>query len=202
MCNFSLFFYKSITKTERNDKLIEIIDYENILYPNKLREIYKPPKKLYCIGNTKLLTKTSISIVGTRHPSPYGIRNAKKFTKLISNLDVNIVSGMAIGIDKIAHKSCIENLGKTIAVLPSGFDYIYPKENISLFNEIIKSEGLVISEYSPKTQANKKSFINRNRIVAGISICTIVVEAAYRSGTTITAGLALSQGKKVFCIPR
>lgn len=171
------------------------------MYPLRLKEFYNPPQKLYAKGNLALLNQTNIAFVGARSCSDYGRRNAKKFAKQLSNFGVNIVSGMAIGIDAASHQSCIENGGKTIAVLPCGFNNIYPRENIHLFHEILDSGGLVISEYSPETQASSETFVERNRIVAGLSICTIVIEASHRSGSSITAHLSMEQGRKVFCAP-
>lgn len=109
---------------------------------------------------------------------------------------------MANGIDSIAHKTALKYGGKTIAVLPSGLRNIYPKSNEILYNEIIQNGGLVISEYAPNEKANSRYFIKRNRIVSGLSIGVLVIEAAFRSGTSITATIAKLQGKKVFCIPR
>lgn len=180
---------------------IEIINYDDDIYPLRLKEILNPPKKLYTKGNLDLLNETNIAIVGARYCSEYGIRNARKFAKQISDLGINIISGMAMGIDSIAHTSCIENLGNTIAVLPSGFNNIYPKSNLKLYNQILSSNGLVITEYPSKVTASSDKFIERNRIIAGLSLCVIVVEASHRSGTSITAHLAIEQGKKVFCIP-
>lgn len=166
-----------------------------------LKQIKKPPKKLYYKGNIDLLKQNNIAIIGTRHSTDYGDRNARKFSKQISNLGVNIVSGMAVGIDTAAHKACIEAGNKTIAVLPCGLSNIFPKENLNLFHQIIDSGGLVLSEYSAETAASSSKFIARNRIVAGLSMCTVVIEGAYRSGTSVTAKLAFDQGKSVFCVP-
>ena len=112
-----------------------------------------------------------------------------------------MVSGLALGIDTIAHKSSIEELGKTIAVIGSGFNNIYPKENENLFKEIIEKGGLIISEYPPNTKPNLKTFPFRNRIIAGLAMAVLVIEAKYRSGSSITARYALKQGKDVFCLP-
>jgi len=180
---------------------LKTININEKLYPESLKHINKPPKQLYAIGNINLLSKYNISIVGTRHPTGYGIRNCKKFTKLLSQLDISIVSGMAIGIDTIAHITCLENNCDTIAVLPCGFDNIYPKSNNKLYKKIINSGGLVISEYEPHVKFDNTHFISRNRIIAGLSLCTVVIEAAYRSGTSITARYTFEQNKKVFCIP-
>lgn len=126
---------------------------------------------------------------------------SKKFAREISRLGIITVSGMAVGVDTIVHEETLENHGKTIAVLPCGLNNIYPKENQELYNRIIKKGGLVISEYEPNEIADSKKFISRNRLVSALGECLIVTEAAYRSGTSITARYAREQGKKVFCIP-
>ena len=115
--------------------------------------------------------------------------------------DVNIISGLALGIDKIAHITALENSGKTIAVLPSGLNNIYPKQHKELVKKIIDHGGAVISEYEENVKATSKSFIERNRIVAGLAIGTLIIEAGYRSGTSVTARLTTEQGKTTFCIP-
>lgn len=108
---------------------------------------------------------------------------------------------MAIGIDSIAHETALQEKGKTIAVLPSGLEHIYPKENIKLYRKIIKNQGLVITEYLPNQEAESKKFLERNRIVSGLALGVIVIEATYRSGTSVTAKLAKKQGRKVFAVP-
>lgn len=180
---------------------MEIISIENSSYPVLLRKINNPPQKLYVLGNCELLNSNCISIVGSRKNTEYGEKWCTKFVKELVKCDLNIVSGMAVGIDSIAHKSAIKYGGKTIAVLPSGLDNVYPKQNKNLFNEIISKNGCIISEYSPKESAKYKYFLERNRIVSGLSIATLVVEAGYRSGTSVTARIANNQERDVFCIP-
>ena len=180
---------------------MEILNIENNLYPETLRKIKNPPKKLYVCGNKMVLNSNCISVVGSRTNTKYGEKWCKKFVKEFINYGVTIVSGMALGIDKIAHESAINNGGTTIAVMPSGFNNIYPKENLTLYEQIILSGGCVITEYNPNEKASSKKFLERNRIVSGISIATIVVEAAYRSGTSVTAKLANEQERDVYCIP-
>lgn len=182
------------------ESILEIHIHDNI-YPDILREINNPPKRLYAIGNISLLNRKSVAIVGSRNSSEYGEKMTKKITKELVENNIVIVSGMANGIDTIAHETCIENYGETIAVLGSGFGYIYPKGNEKLFYKIIDCGGLVLSEYPISTPVNMKNFPKRNRIISGISMGTLVIEAAYRSGTSITAKLAKLQNKKVFCIP-
>lgn len=126
---------------------------------------------------------------------------AKVFASQLCLNGLNIVSGLAKGIDSIAHKSTIEQKGKTIAVLGSGFHHIYPKENEKLFYEILEKDGLIISEYSPSVGVKSSNFPERNRIISGISMGVLVVEAAYRSGTSITANYAKNQGRKLYAIP-
>ena len=149
----------------------------------------------------ELLNKVAISIVGARRCTRYGEKMSRKFARELSKLGIVTVSGLALGVDTIVHEETIENGGKTIAVLPSGLKNIYPKNNIELYNKIIKSGGLVISEYAPDTIADSKKFTARNRLVSALGECIIITEAAYRSGTSITARYAREQGKKVFCVP-
>ena len=178
-----------------------VIELENKLYPKILKNIKKAPKKLYINGNLDILNSNCIAIIGSRKNTKYGEKWCKKFAQEFMKYNLTIVSGMALGIDKIAHKTAIRNGGKTIAVLPSGLENIYPEENLELYNEIILNGGCVISEYEPKINASSKNFLERNRIVSGLSLGTVVIEAAYRSGTSVTAKIAKEQGRDVFCIP-
>ncbi len=149
----------------------------------------------------QLLKETCIAIVGSRNSSEYGEKMTRIITKELVQNNIVIVSGMALGIDSVAHNTCIDCGGKTIAVLGCGFNNIYPKENEYLFKKILANDGLIISEYPINTPVEKKNFPKRNRIISGLSVAILVIEAAYRSGTSITARLAKNQGKKVFCIP-
>ncbi len=183
-------------------KKIELIKNSDKEFPQELLSIKDPPKELYIIGNKKLLNKKSIAIVGTRNCTKYGAECAKKIAKDISKKDICIISGMALGIDTLAHNEAIKQNGNTIAVLGCGFDYIYPEENIELFNKIIENNGLVISEYAPKTKAILSKFPYRNRIISGLSMGVLVVEATLgRSGSLVTARYAKEQNKKMFSIP-
>lgn len=179
-------------------KVIEIND-EN--YPEKLREISKPPKKLYILGNEKILNETGIAIVGSRCCTEYGEKAASFFARELTKQEINVISGLAKGIDSCAHRGCLSQNGKTIAVLGCGFNKLFPKENKKLFDKIIDTGGAIISEYAPTMEPSSDKFRNRNRIVSGLSIATLIIEAAYRSGTTITARYTEEQGKPVFCIP-
>ena len=178
------------------------INMNSKYYPERLRNIDSPPKELYCLGNLELLNyKTNIAIIGSRNCSLYGERAAKDFAFNLAKEDVCIISGLARGIDSFSHIGALNAKGKTIAVLGSGLDNIYPKENIKLVEDIIKNNGLVISEYPLGTLALKHHFPARNRIISGISDSVLVVEARKNSGTNITVDFALEQGKDVFVIP-
>lgn len=178
-----------------------IIEYSSELYPEKLRGIEKPPSRLYVLGNVKILNEVGIAVVGSRTNTEYGEKMCKKFVKGLLEYNINIISGLAFGIDSIAHKSCLKNGGKTIAVLPSGLKNICKATNKMLIEEIIKNDGAVISEYENTTKADSNKFLERNRIVAGLGVGTLVVEAGYRSGTSVTARFTQQNEKPVFCVP-
>ena len=180
---------------------MEYITIENKDFPDKLKNIRNSPKRIYAIGNTKLLYEDSFGIIGTRKISEYGKKVCKYFTKELALRNIPIVSGLATGTDSIAHIETIENRGKTIAVIGNGFGHYYPKENENLYNSIVENDGLIITEYEYNVGALKKNFPKRNRIIAALSEGILVIEAAYRSGTSITAHYAIEQGKKVFAIP-
>lgn len=177
------------------------IMYDNKKYPQILRNIKNPPKSLWIEGNVDLLNEICFTIVGSRNCSDYGEKWCKKFTKDLIEYNIVIVSGMARGIDSIAHNTALKYGGKTIAVLPSGINNIYPKENIMLYKNIIENDGAVISEYMPDEKCLKKNFLERNRIVSGLGIGTLVIEAGYRSGTSVTARYTHENNKNVFCVP-
>lgn len=189
---------------EKNRKVGDIIykiTKEDEAFPNSLRMIKNPPKQLFLEGNIDLLNKNVISIIGSRSCTERGEKIASKFAMELSKQGLVIASGMAIGIDSAAHRGTLEVEGKTIAVLGSGFKNIFPSENIDLFNEIINNKGLIITEYEPNVEPSSNRFLERNRIVSGLAIGILVVEAAHRSGTSVTAKLAKEQGKKIFVVP-
>ena len=177
------------------------IKIEDKKYPEQLRKIDNPPKQLYLEGNIKLLDTPGIAIIGSRECTKYGEKMARKFAKELSLYGLTIISGMAKGIDSFSHIGCIEGIGNTIAVLPSGLNNIYPKENKKLFDDILENNGLVITEYEENEAANTRTFLERNRIVSGLAIGTLVIEGGYRSGTSVTARLTNKQEKNIFCIP-
>lgn len=182
-------------------KEIRIITYEDGEYPNRLKGIYNPPAVLFCMGSLDFVDDdVAITVVGTRKPSDYSIKVAKKISSDLVKVGVTIVSGFALGIDSMAHRSALELDGRTIAVLGCGIDYDYPREN-SRVKEIIARRGAVISEFFPGTRPDGRNFPIRNRILSALSLGTLVIEADKKSGSLITAELALQQGRDVFCIP-
>ena len=191
--------YKSIIAHYRkmNINVVTIVDEE---YPVLLDNIYQPPFVLYCKGNLELLSATSVAVVGTRNPTNYGIQATTQIVKELVSRKYVIVSGLARGIDIVAHRQAIKNSGYTIAVLGSGFMYLYPKEHTQIADFIGKNH-LLISEYPPYTKPQKHQFPERNRIISGISQGTVVVEAKEKSGSLITADLALQEGREVFAVP-
>lgn len=169
--------------------------------PHLLTQIPNPPKKLYYRGDLEVFGKTCVSVVGTRQSSNYGMEMTDKIISELSLLDIAVVSGLAKGIDAVAHKSALENNLPTIAVLGSGLGNIYPQENKELADKIIASGGLLLSEYPDTAPPISYQFPQRNRIISGLSIATIVVEASGKSGALITAQFAVDQGREVFVIP-
>ena len=180
-------------------KYITILDEG---YPTDLKQTYHPPFCLFYYGDISLLTSPTerkLSVVGTRNPTEYGIKGTKSFVSELAK-DFIIVSGMAAGVDAIAHWTAIENKGKTIAVLGCGIDYCYPSDNILLYNRL-KKDYLIISEYPNNIPPSPDKFPARNRIVAFLSIGTLITEAYEKSGSSITATLAAAIGREVMCIP-
>lgn len=192
---------KEEVKKLENEKveLITILDEE---YPKKLKQIYDNPIVLYVKGDKDLLNKNSLAIIGCRENSIYGKEVATAVAKGLANQKIITISGLAKGIDSIAHRETLKVGGKTIAVIGSGLDIIYPYENTNLANDIVKTGGLIISEYPLGTKPKKLNFPARNRIISGLSNGIIVIEAKKKSGTMTTVDFALEQGKTVFSIPR
>lgn len=180
---------------------LEIITIEDEKYPEQLREIKDPPQRLYAEGNINLLKTSIISIIGSRACSENGKKLTRQFSEELVYQGLTIASGMAIGIDTVAHQTTLQENGKTIAVLANGLKHIFPPGNKELYHRIIKNDGLVITEYPPEERAKSKNFLERNRIVSGLALGILVIEAAYRSGTSVTAKLAKQQGKRVFALP-
>lgn len=181
-------------------KIYEITEKDEN-YPKALLTIKKHPKKIYAMGNIALLQNKAVAIVGTRENTPYGEMCSKTFSSYLAQNGITIVSGLAIGIDSIAHRSALNTKGNTISVIGSGFYHLYPPENKEFFHEILRGKGCIISEYPPETEVKMSNFPTRNRIIAGLSKAVLVIEAKHRSGSSITARYAKKQEKPVFCIP-
>jgi len=181
---------------------IKQMDIEDKNYPKVLREIANPPKILYYLGEIKD-KESCFAIVGTRRFSPYGKQVATEIAGDLAEAGLTIVSGFAPGIDTFAHTACIERKKRTIAVLGTGLDEksIFPRSNLKLVNKILETGGCLISEYPPGTHGTKLTFPQRNRIISGLSLGVLVVEAKEKSGALITANFAFSQKRKVFAVP-
>ena len=178
------------------------IKIEDEDYPKKFLQLKKPPKTIWVEGDISLLEKPALAIVGSRKNTPYGEKIAKLFATQIAKQGIVIVSGLALGIDTIAHTYSKSSVGKTVAVVGSGLNKIYPEENIELAKEIIDGGGCLISEYEPDEKVNMRNFPKRNRLICALSEGVFVVEADYRSGSKLTGNLGLKYDKKVFCVPR
>jgi DNA processing protein len=180
---------------------VTVVSLEDPCYPSRLKEIYDPPLVLYVRGNPEVLTQPGIAVVGTRHPTPYGSGMAERLACDLATQGLVIISGMARGVDTASHRGAISARGKTIAVFGTGVDVIYPKENSRLSEQILALGGALISEFRLGTFAAPQNFPIRNRILSGMSIGVLVVEAAEYSGTRITARCALEQNRDVFAVP-
>ena len=180
-----------------NTKVITILDND---CPSCLADIHMPPLVLFYQGEKNCLSKRGLAVIGSRHHTAYGERVTKELVQNLVKAGFSIISGLAYGIDGIAHRECIEQGGVTIAVLGSGFLHIYPREHESLA-KTIALKHLLISEYPPHAKPQKSHFPFRNRIVSGLSQGVVVVEAKKRSGTLITCDYALDQGKNIYAIP-
>ena len=191
--------YKILEEATKNK--VKIITCNNPIYPKRLKQIYDYPIVLCAKGNLKLLNEKSITIVGSRNCSEYGKYVSEKFSYLLSQKNICIVSGMAKGIDASAHKGALLAKGKTIVVLGSGVNNIYPLENKKLYEDILNNNGLILSEYGVNTKPTPEKFPERNRILSGLSEKILVVEASRKSGSIITANQAIEQGKNVYAIP-
>ncbi len=179
---------------------LRIMTYEDEGYPENLKNIYDPPIVLYVKGELKAEDKFSLGIVGSRRASYYGLNSAEKFAYELSEKGFTIVSGMARGIDTYAHKGALKANGRTIAIMGSGFSHIYPPENKKLAEKIAEC-GAVISEFPCDAKPLPQNFPQRNRVISGLSLGLLVVEAARNSGALITADFALEQGREVFALP-
>ncbi|MEW5901116.1 MAG: DNA-processing protein DprA [Acidobacteriota bacterium] len=188
---------RTIARLEKKGYFLLTID--DAVYPPNLREIFDPPYVLYGAGRPEVLAEPSVAVVGARRPSPYGRAVAEKLAKDLAACGLIIVSGMALGIDSLAHWGALAE-GRTISVLGSGLEDIYPKENKPLFRKIAET-GAVITEFPPEMPPLGFHFPLRNRIISGLALATVVVEATRHSGSLITARLALEQNREVMAVP-
>jgi DNA processing protein len=179
---------------------VEVAPYQDPRYPARLREIYDPPILLYIRGRAELLQGHTLAVVGTRRPTPYGKAVAEKLSRDMVRLGLTHVSGMARGVDAASHAGALEGGGNTVAVLGTGVDAPYPKENRKLYDEIAH-RGCVISEFRMGTTPFPQNFPLRNRIISGMSLGVMVVEGAQYSGSLITARLAIEHNREVFAVP-
>lgn len=178
-----------------------IIAPEDAQFPRQLREIYDPPLVLYLLGNTEVINKPGIAVVGTRHPTPYGVGMAERLACDLAARGLVIFSGMARGVDSAAHRGALNGRGQTVAVWGTGIDEVYPKENKKIADQILAAGGAIITEFPLGTFPAPQNFPIRNRIISGISIAVLVIEAGEYSGTRVTARCALEQGRDVLAVP-
>jgi len=175
--------------------------YPDDAYPERLREIFDPPVLLWIRGNAELLAQPSIAVVGTRHPTPYGTGMAEMLSRDLASRGLIILSGMARGVDTAAHRGAIAAKRPTIAIWGTGVDVVYPKENKSLAEQIVAGGGAIVSEFPLGTFPAPQNFPKRNRILSGMSVGVLVIEAAEYSGTRVTARCALEQNRDVYAVP-
>ena len=189
-----------IEKIEKCGAQILVLGEKN--FPQQLENIPQPPVILFCRGEILPTDFPSISVVGSRKITNYGRRAAEKIVGEIADAGISIISGLAFGADTVAHEIALAHNSRTIAVLGNGIDKIYPQKNFHFAEKFLaEKRGAILSEYFPGTEIRPENFPTRNRIVAGLSLATIVLEAADRSGTLITAGLAAEQGREIFAVP-
>ena len=182
------------------DQNIKIITYANESYPKRLKNIYNPPGVLYLRGDMPSNDKPTIAIVGARSCSNYGKELATYYAKELARNDVQVISGLARGIDSFAHQGALHEIGKTYAILGSGIDICYPRDNINLYMDIIKYGG-ILSEYPIGYKPLQGNFVMRNRIISGVADGILIVEARERSGSLITLEYGLEQGKNIYACP-
>lgn len=178
-----------------------LITIQDPQYPTLLKEIADPPLALFVDGDPTLLSTPQLGIVGSRNPSHAGLDNAYDFAKFLTQTGLTITSGLAMGIDTESHKGALATQGKTIAVLGTGINKIYPATNKALAKQIVAAGGAIISEFATNMPAKAENFPRRNRIISGLSAGVLIIEATIRSGSLITARLAAEQGREVFAIP-
>lgn len=178
-----------------------LLTIESEHYPEQLRQISDPPTILFAKGDVELLKYPQIAIIGSRRATAQGLDNAYQFSRYLSNQGLIPTSGLALGIDSKAHQGGLDGLGLTVAVLGTGIDQVYPRSNTKIFNQVIENKGVIISEYPLGTPPISYNFPKRNRIISGLSLGCLVIEATIKSGSLITARMALEQSREVFAVP-
>ena len=195
--------WRTATEQEAKDarnKGMEVLLWSDRDFPALLRRIPNPPALLYLAGDRGLLGSPALAVVGSRKCSRYGIEAVRSITRDVSRAGICVISGFAEGIDRQAHVSALEEIGSSIAVLGTGLDLLYPAANKDLWLRLLR-QGLIVTEFAPGTRPDAVNFPHRNRIISGLSLGVLVVEAAVRSGSLITASIALEQGREVFALP-
>jgi DNA processing protein len=180
---------------------INFVSSDHSKFPKNLKDIHSAPKGLYYLGLLPTDITPALAIIGTRRPTPYGTKITLEFGEQLTRAGITIVSGLALGVDGLAHRACLKAKGKTIAVLGCGLDQIYPSTHRELAQQILQTGGGIISEYEAGTPALPQNFIARNRLVSGLADGVLITEAAAKSGTLHTANFALEQGKAVMVVP-
>ena len=201
-----IFDGKARTAAEAEEKRVEeqgarVVSFDCLEYPERLKEIYDPPPVLWVRGDARLLSRPSIAVVGTRHPTPYGSGVAEMLARDLAARRLLIISGMARGIDSCAHRGALAARMPTVAVWGTGIDVVYPKENKKLAEEILAGGGAIVSEVPMGTFPAPQNFPRRNRILSGLSVAVLVVEAAENSGTRVTARCAAEQNRDLYAVP-
>ena len=179
---------------------VKVANWNGAHYPARLKEIHDPPPVLYFLGELIPEDESSVAIVGTRNPTSYGREAASMLSRDLAQVGITVVSGLALGIDGVAHRAALECGGRTIAVVAGGLDSVYPREHTGLFHQICK-QGAVISEHPLGVRPDSRNFPRRNRLISGMTLGTVVVEAGEGSGTRWTVQQALEQDREVFCVP-
>jgi DNA processing protein len=179
----------------------QVIARDDSNYPQRLSEIYDPPLVLYVKGNLEAISKAGLAVVGTRHPTPYGLGIAERLACDLAARGLMIISGMARGIDSAAHRGALNAHGSTVAIWGTGIDVPYPKENTKLADQILANGGAIVSEFPMGTFPAPQNFPIRNRVISGMSVGVLVIEAGEYSGTRVTARCALEQGRDVYAVP-
>ncbi|NQS99519.1 MAG: DNA-protecting protein DprA [Candidatus Omnitrophica bacterium] len=187
-------------RTQKVQNQIETLSIRDKDYPTNLKYIFDPPQTLYIKGRMIPEDNIAIAIVGSRRASSYGLKNAQDLSFQLASKGITIISGLARGVDSAAHRAALQAGGRTIAVLGSGLNKLYPSENKELSEQVAKA-GAVISEFPMETPPYRQNFPRRNRIISGLSLGVVVVEAARKSGALITANLGLEQGREIFAFP-